>query len=217
MTVTRLVDKSLIVSEHGVSGTRYRMFETLRAFAFSKLVAGGAAESTRDAHLAWCLQLIDRLEAAMRTADQDAALAAVRPEHDNLRAGRLWAESRDPIATLRLTVSAPIDSWADRGRRLAAEIAAAEEASPELLARAQYTTLGVMFEGGDIAAGVSAGRQAVALYEKLGDRSQAAFSQLMLSYCLWGDGLDDEVDATLGSAQAAFDELDHTLGRAYVN
>ncbi|MGB7878374.1 MAG: adenylate/guanylate cyclase domain-containing protein [Ilumatobacteraceae bacterium] len=217
MTLARLVDKSLVVSEPGVGGTRYRMFETLRAFAGSKLAAGDAAESAREAHLAWCLGLIDRLEAAMRTPGQDAALAAVRPEHDNLRAARSWAESRDPIATLRITVSAPIDSWADRGRRLAEEIAAAEDASPELLARAQYTTLGVMFEGGDFAAGVPAGREAVALYEALGDRSQAAFSQLMLSYCLWGRGLDEDVDATLASAQAAFDELDDTLGRAYVN
>ena len=217
MTVSRLVDKSLVVSEAGVGGTRYRMFETLRAFAGAKLAASGAAESARDAHLAWCLRLIGRLETAMRTPDQDAALAAVRPEHDNLRAARSWAESRDPIATLRTTVSAPIDSWADRGRRLAAEIAAAEDASPELLARAQYTTLGVMFEGGDFAAGVPAGRQAVALYEELGDRNQAAFGRLMLSYCLWGAGLDVEVEPTLASAQAAFDELDDTLGRAYVN
>jgi len=193
------------------------MFEMLRSFAGERLAAGGRAESAGQAHLAWCLRMIDGLETAMRTPDQDAALAAVRPEHDNLRAARSWAESRDPIATLRISVSAPIDSWADRGRRLAAEIAAAEDASPKLRARAQYTTLGVMFEGGDFAAGVTAGREAVALYEELGDRSQAAFSRLVLSYCLWGEELDDEVDATLASAQAAFDELDDTLGRAYVN
>ena len=216
-TLARLVDKSLVVSDPGVGGTRYRMFETLRAFAGKKLSAGDAAESARDEHLAWCLQLTDRLEVAMRTPAQDAVLAAVRPEHDNLRAARSWAESRDRIATLRITVSAPIDSWDERGRRLAAEIAAAADASPELRARAQYTKLGVMFEGGDFATGVAAGREAVALYEELGDRSQAAFSRLMLSFCLWGDGLADEVDDTLALAQAAFDELDDTLGRAYAN
>ncbi len=80
-TLARLVDKSLVVSDPGADGTRYRMYETLRAFAGTKLATGDSAESARDAHLGWCLQLIDRLEAAMRTPAQDAALAAARPEH----------------------------------------------------------------------------------------------------------------------------------------
>lgn len=220
MTLTRLVDKSLVVSEPEAEGTRYRMFETLRAFAGSKLGvdgADGATESARDAHLAWCLALIDRLEAAMRTPDQDTTLVAIRPEHDNLRAARSWAVSRDPVAALRITVSAPIDTAADRAGRLDADIAAAESASLELRARAQYTKLGVLFDAGDFAAGVPTGRAAVALYEELGDRNQAAFSQHMLSYCLWGAGFDDETEVALGTAQAAFDELGDTLGRAYVN
>ena len=216
-TLSRLVDKSLVVSDPGVDGTRYRMFETLRVFAGEKLADGGAAETARDAHLAWCLQLIDRLEAAMRTPDQDTTLAAVRPEHDNLRAARSWAEPRDPIATLRTTVSAPIDMSADRAHRLDADLAAAPSAPLELRARAHYTKLGVLFDAGEFASGVPTGREAVALYEELGDRTQVAFSQHMLAYCLWGAGLDDETEAMLASAQNSFDELDDTLGRAYVN
>ena len=215
-TVARLVDKSLIVSEPVGGATRYRMFETLRAFAAAKLAAGDQAASAADAHLAWCLTLVDRLEIAMRTPEQDAALEAARPEHDNLRGARTWAEKHDPVNALRITVSAPVDSWADRRRRLANELTAADDASPELRARAQYTMLGVLFEGGEFGAGVPAAREAVVLYEQLGDQRQAAFSRLMLAFCLWGDG-DEGVDDALVATQQVFDELDDTLGRAYVN
>ena len=61
-TSARLVDTSLVVSEPGDGGARYRMFGTLKEFAGEKLAAAGAAESARGTHLAWRLQLIDRLE-----------------------------------------------------------------------------------------------------------------------------------------------------------
>jgi len=215
-TVARLVDKSLIVSEPVGGATRYRMFETLRAFAAAKLAARDHASSAADAHLSWCLTLVDRLEVAMRTPEQDAAIAAARPEHDNLRGARAWAETRDPVAALRITVSAPIDSWSDRRRRLAVELAAAGDTSRELRARAQYTMITVLFEGGEFAAAVPAARETVSLYEQLGDQRQAAFSRLMLAFCLWGNG-DDGVDEALVAAQQVFDDLGDTLGRAYVN
>ncbi len=47
-----LVRKSLIVADHAVARTRYRLFETIRQFAENRLSETGASELTRDRHAA---------------------------------------------------------------------------------------------------------------------------------------------------------------------
>ena len=49
--VTALVEKSMLVATHGPPGMRYRMLETVREFARSRLVARGDVDAARQRHL----------------------------------------------------------------------------------------------------------------------------------------------------------------------
>jgi predicted ATPase/class 3 adenylate cyclase len=101
-----LVNKSMIFSTNEVGGTnRFGMLETMRQYAQEKLVAAGEAESMRDRHLAYYLALTERIEPELRGRTQQARLAQLEEELDNLRAALSWALTTNPEAELRLASS----------------------------------------------------------------------------------------------------------------
>ena len=100
--VARLVDKSLVVAEEA----RYRLPETVRQYAASRLSAAGERRATADRHLD---HMLARAQAAAPDLDRDrdAWRAALAPDHENLR------------AAIEHGLAAPDP---ERGRRLAAEL-----------------------------------------------------------------------------------------------
>jgi predicted ATPase/DNA-binding CsgD family transcriptional regulator len=102
--LTRLVEKSLVVVEHGAAA-RYGLLETVRQYAGDKLLAAGEAAAVRDRHLAWYLALVEAVEPELRRGEQLAWLARLDAEHDNLRVALGWARDADPTAGLRLAGS----------------------------------------------------------------------------------------------------------------
>ncbi len=97
--VSRLVDKSLVVVEDGLqSEPRYRLLETLRAYAQDKLRSAGELNSLRDIHAQWCL---DWLEERSEVLHLDAVVRQIEPMHDNLRAALDWTVDQ-PQTGLRL-------------------------------------------------------------------------------------------------------------------
>ncbi len=57
--LTRLVDKSMVVAEGGVSGVeRYRLLETLRQYGQERLAESGETDAIRDRHFAYYLALV---------------------------------------------------------------------------------------------------------------------------------------------------------------
>ncbi|MFI8962725.1 BTAD domain-containing putative transcriptional regulator [Streptomyces sp. NPDC053493] len=100
-TLESLADKSFIRT----GGGRYRMLETIRAYAAEQLAAAGEEETTGRAH---ALDLLHRFRTAdpfLRGTAQLDWLPALSAEHDNLLAALRWA-----VATRA----------ADTGRRLLA-------------------------------------------------------------------------------------------------
>ena len=65
---------------------RYRLLETIRQFAFEKLVLSGEAPSIGRRHRDWYLQTARREDAELRGAGQQAGWTRLEQEHDNLRA-----------------------------------------------------------------------------------------------------------------------------------
>jgi predicted ATPase/DNA-binding CsgD family transcriptional regulator len=106
-TLGRLVDKSLVVAEEHAGESRYRLLETIRAYAMARLRDAGEDAALRDRHLAWYLRFIETAEAD-RERDSDRWRRALLLEYDNLRA----ALDRGLAA-----------ADADAGRRLAASLA----------------------------------------------------------------------------------------------
>lgn len=98
-TLASLVDKSLVEFD----GARYRMLETIRAYAATELAATGERAALDRAHADYILDLVERAEPALRTARQHEWVARLNIEHDNCVAAVGWAvETVDIDRSLRL-------------------------------------------------------------------------------------------------------------------
>jgi len=88
-----LVAKSLVVADARAESTRYRLLETIRIYAEERLMERGEAETVRDRHRDWFLQLVEALDRErfscplVRTIDDYREIAI---EHDQLRAALAW-------------------------------------------------------------------------------------------------------------------------------
>jgi predicted ATPase/DNA-binding CsgD family transcriptional regulator len=87
--LSSLVDKSLV--QVNDQGDRYRLLETVRAYAAEGLAASGEEPATRDCHLSFYLELGERAEKGLWTSAMPSWLGVLDAEHDNLRAALDWA------------------------------------------------------------------------------------------------------------------------------
>ncbi|MEV0400539.1 BTAD domain-containing putative transcriptional regulator [Actinoallomurus sp. NPDC050550] len=99
--ITSLVDKSLVVAE-GDAEVRYRLLETVRAYAAERLAEAGEAERWKDAHAAYFLDLAERAEPELRRHDQLHWTARLSAERDNCNAALRYAvDTRDVPTAVR--------------------------------------------------------------------------------------------------------------------
>lgn len=105
-----LVDKSLL----GLRDGRYRMLETIRAFAAERLA--DAAEHWRRRHATYFRWLAQDADPGLRRADQLDWLAVLDADYANLRSALRWATAADITLALQLT-SALATYWWMRSRR----------------------------------------------------------------------------------------------------
>ncbi|WP_158887088.1 BTAD domain-containing putative transcriptional regulator [Amycolatopsis anabasis] len=116
-----LAEKSLVE----LTGGRYRMLETIRAFAARKLTEAGEADTFRRAHAEHFLELAETADPHLRGPDQLDWLARLTAEHGNLTAALRWAVTADARIALRL-IAALSWFWWLRGLRGEAAPLAAE-------------------------------------------------------------------------------------------
>jgi predicted ATPase/DNA-binding SARP family transcriptional activator len=101
-TLGSLVDKSLVQ----LDGDRYRMLETIRAFAAERLAGSGEAERIRAAHAGYFCRRAQAAEPRLRGADQLAWLALLTADWENFTAALRWAiDSGDATTAVRLGAS----------------------------------------------------------------------------------------------------------------
>jgi predicted ATPase/DNA-binding CsgD family transcriptional regulator len=100
-----LVDHSLVVVEEQDNVTWYRLLETLRQYAFGRLVEADEEDSVRARHRDWCLALVERADAC-GGGPKHVTLDVLEQEQDNLRAASRWCLERgESEIGLRLTVA----------------------------------------------------------------------------------------------------------------
>ncbi|MFI9322617.1 BTAD domain-containing putative transcriptional regulator [Kitasatospora aureofaciens] len=112
-----LIDKSLVVAADGETGTvRYRLLETVRAYAAQRLVEAGEDGPTGAAHLRCFVELAENAEPRLRTDGQVGWLARLDAEQGNLNTalGRAIAVG-PPEYALRLA-AARAWPWLMRGQ-----------------------------------------------------------------------------------------------------
>ncbi|GAA5018340.1 BTAD domain-containing putative transcriptional regulator [Actinopolymorpha pittospori] len=94
--VTRLVDRSLVVMVDGPAGTapRYRMLESVAAYASERLRKSEDAAGVAERHLRYYLDLAERAEPHLRDGEQRAWLRRLDAESANLRSALAEAVRR---------------------------------------------------------------------------------------------------------------------------
>jgi predicted ATPase/DNA-binding CsgD family transcriptional regulator len=81
----QLVDKSLVSTIDSESGRRYRLLETVRAYAVERLAASDDDTSARTRHATYYLTLADEAANGLRGPDQRTWLKRLAAEQPNLR------------------------------------------------------------------------------------------------------------------------------------
>ena len=106
----RLIEKSMVVA--GTRAGRYRVLETIRAFAAERAAEAGELDAIRDAHAEHYASWLSRLHAA---DPSDEVLDRIDAEYPNLRAALVWSiESRSLRAGAIVAAMSVV--WHQRGR-----------------------------------------------------------------------------------------------------
>ncbi|MFE5668656.1 BTAD domain-containing putative transcriptional regulator [Streptomyces niveus] len=108
--LARLVDRSLVVRVDGPAGPRYRLLESVAAYATERLHAMGDFTAVRDRHLRYYLRLAEETEPRLRGPEQRAQMLRLRAETANLRTALTTATATattaaNQEAALRLVTS----------------------------------------------------------------------------------------------------------------
>lgn len=91
--VGRLVEQSLVAVEQRPGRARYRMLETVHAYALARLEAAGEGATLRARHLAWCRALAGQAWPELISPPEMARLDRLGGELDNVRAAPAWAQA----------------------------------------------------------------------------------------------------------------------------
>ena len=174
--VDRLADRSMVVLDVGAGGTvRYRLLESVRAYALDRQAEAGMVDTVRDAHLAWFGGAARLALAEQRGPGQAKALAVARDERANIDAAMAWAVRRDPVAGLRIALGfgwawVVLGDGAGAAGRLRRAVAAAGDAAPAADRAMALALAGWNEVGGDVGRALAESEVAVAL----ADRSDSA-------------------------------------------
>jgi predicted ATPase/DNA-binding CsgD family transcriptional regulator len=141
--LAQLVDKSLVQADVQDREGRYRLLETVRAYALDASTEAGEAEVMRQRHASSYLALAEAAEPQLRGAQQVAWLARLTVEHDNFRVALDWSRSaaQEPELSLRL-VGALWPWWQIHGyfqeahERLAEALTRVDQTAPAVQAKA---------------------------------------------------------------------------------
>ena len=113
--LTRLVDRSLVVAELGVTDrARYRLLEVLRQYGQERLRQRGEERPAR-AHAEYFLQLAERTESKLVESDQRTWLEQLDQEHDNLRTAAREFLNRHDVSGAERLFGALRNFWFYRG------------------------------------------------------------------------------------------------------
>jgi DNA-binding CsgD family transcriptional regulator/tetratricopeptide (TPR) repeat protein len=115
--VSQLVEKSLAIAEDQGAEPRYRMLETVRAYARERLAESGDTDAVFTRHRDWYLALAERADPELRGPGQGAWLERLETELDNLRAALAWSRDRNDKPGALLRLAAALERyWFVRGR-----------------------------------------------------------------------------------------------------
>ncbi|ALV43206.1 hypothetical protein AU252_20270 [Pseudarthrobacter sulfonivorans] len=204
MTLSRLVDKSLVVSEdRGVSGRRYRLLDSLRLFGLERLQSNNQLERMRMLHASYYLIVAEHAASALRGPDQETWLDRLSLDHDNLRSAlEISMQIRDFETAARIAGSLypfwDLHGHYSEGRRWIEQVLRpGRDISNQARTRVLLGEATLAVIQGDPLTTMSACREAVGLARGTGDRASLAHALQYLGLCSMFQGELDEADSFL--------------------
>jgi len=180
--LSRLVDRSLLEAAPSETGTmRYRLLETVRAYAAERLAAAGEDKAIRRAYAEHFCELAETTDPELRGPDQLVSLSRLRAEHGNLQAALRWAIDAGQAALAQRLVVALQWYWILHGYRIEARTwlraAAALTGDVPVPVRAAVRTVlaWVAIDEGNVALAAAPYEAARELYHEAGERPHPVF------------------------------------------
>jgi predicted ATPase/class 3 adenylate cyclase len=183
--LSRLVEKSLVVSEPMVREARFRLLETVRQYAREKLMGSEEAAEALRRHRDWYLALVTRLEPQFfGGARSGSETDELDREHDNLRAALEWSadEPGEAAAGLRLAAALwrfwEIRGHVVEGRAWLERMLAASSEGESLASRSSALTgAGVLaYLQGDYDAAFSFHEESLILHRQVGNPQSVGYA-----------------------------------------
>ncbi len=181
--LSRLVEKSLVVSESMPGEARFRLLETIRQYAREKLMDSAEAGDALRRHRDWYLSVVTRIEPQFFGPRQGSGLAELDREHDNVRAALEWSADEPGEAAAGLRLAAALwRFWEIRGHveeGLAwLERMLAASSGESLTARSSALTgAGVLaFMQGDYDAAFAFHEESLVLHRQVGNPQSQAYA-----------------------------------------
>lgn len=218
--LSRLVDASLVARDPRTDEPRFRLLETVRAFAAEQLAASGEEPAVHRHHAAYFLATAEHAETRMHGPEQGEWVRRLEDEHDNLRAALGWTIEHDEAqAALRLA-AALWWFWFVRGHLsegrlwLQTALDAARDAPPPLRVAAAYG-LGVLaWRQSDFDEAARRGQETLALYRRVDDRWGMARALFLLEMTVRSRGDHARGTALLEESLALFHQSGDAWGVA---
>lgn len=111
-----LMDKSLLRQEDGLDGEQYfKMLDSLREYAYERLIASGEAQIIQDKHAAYYLELAEVANQAFGGSKETMWLNRLEKEEGNLRVALGRAHDRNDAAIVLRLCGALWRFWSVRG------------------------------------------------------------------------------------------------------
>jgi predicted ATPase/DNA-binding SARP family transcriptional activator len=102
-TIGRLVDRSLVNVDIAEGGeVRYRLLDSIRAYARDRLRESGLADRAAAAHAQWYGATAGWCDAHIRTDQQPGCLAIARVERANIDLALSWCSRHDPVLGIQI-------------------------------------------------------------------------------------------------------------------
>jgi predicted ATPase/DNA-binding CsgD family transcriptional regulator len=193
-----LISKSLVVSHTLQRGdARYSLIETIRQYAYEKLVSSGELSVTRERHLECFVQLTEETLPKLSGVYQQLWLDWLEGEFDNIRSALDWSLETDQIEKgLRIAVAIyqfwTIRDYAEEGVAWLERLLSAASSQIEPTVHANALAYAVFLAGfrRNIAAQIRYGQQAAMLVQSLeaADRSAFKWALTAQAYSLQATG-----------------------------
>jgi tetratricopeptide (TPR) repeat protein len=191
--LSSLVDKSLVRPPGGEDEPpRFRLFETIRAYALERLASSGELERTREAHAAFYQHLAACAQPELTGPNQRTWSRALRAELDNIRIATNWLLDRGELErALDLIWHIQLFFWAQGHvgdlRRFIDRFAAAEYSArlPDReRARLLFANGFLRMQSGDFDGATGLFEQAAAEARRLDDHFLLGQVMLNLGFCM---------------------------------